>query len=139
MLEEPAPQANEISLRDYVDLLRRRKAIVIQTFVVVFVVGLVVTFLSKPLYRTSARILVEGKQYTVTQLNTTDPLSNLFSPPPMHDVSTQIEVLQGEKVLADAFKEANVPPGSVRVEVKQVGDTDVIELTTEATIPAHAE
>ena len=64
-MDEKNPNVSEISLRDYIDLLRRRKAIVIQTFVVVFVVGAIVTFLSKPVYHTGTRILVEGKSATL--------------------------------------------------------------------------
>ena len=51
----------DVSLTDYVDMLRRRKGIIIQTFLLVFLVGVIVTFLSKPVYRASAKILVEGK------------------------------------------------------------------------------
>lgn len=130
-MEENAVQINEVSLRDYVDILRRRKAIVIQTFVVVFAVGAIATFLAKPVYRTNARILVEGKVIALSQSNTNDPL-NVITPDPGHDVATQIEILQGEDLLKQAYAKSGIPDGSVHLEVKQVGSTDVIELIVES-------
>lgn len=49
-MEEEIRQSNDVSVRDYLDLLRRRKAIIIQTFVIVLVVGVMVTVMTKPLY-----------------------------------------------------------------------------------------
>src|SRR5579862_4335522 len=122
----------DMSLRDYVDVFRRRRAIIIQTFVVVAVVGLLVTFLTKPLYRTGSRILVEGKSYYVTQFDPTNPLGNLFTADSGHEVDTQIEVLQGEKVIADAYQASGVRPGTVSISAKQAGSTDVIDITAES-------
>ena len=47
MLDEQNRPASEITLRDYVDLLRRRRAIIIQTFVLVVTVGVIVTFMTE--------------------------------------------------------------------------------------------
>src|SRR5579872_4733706 len=120
---------NDTSLRDYLDLLRRRKKIILQTFMIIVIFGLALTVLTRPLYRTSSRILVEGKEVTFAQVNTSDPLNGLFIPDNGHDVNTQIEVLQGDKVQADAYKLAGVRPGAVRLDIKQVNSTDVIEIT----------
>ena len=140
ILEETStPQASELSLRDYMDLLRRRKAIVIQTFMVVFVLGVAVTFMAKPVYRTSARILVEGRTYNVASYSSDNPLAGLFTADSGHDILTQLEVLQGDRVLADAYKDGDVPPGSAHLEVRQVNGTDVIELLVESNTPTYAE
>ena len=137
--ETTTQQTSELSLRDYMDLLRRRKAIVIQTFMVVFVLGVAVTFMAKPVYRTSARILVEGRTYNVAQYSSDNPLVGLFTPDSGHDILTQLEVLQGDRVLADAYKDGDVPPGSAHLEVRQVNGTDVIELLVESNTPTYAE
>ena len=96
-MEEKNSPVPEVSLRDYLDVLQRRKAIVFQTFIVVFVIGAIVTFMSKPSYRTSTRILVEGKQNVSNSggLNGID-IPNLGTGiDPGHDVSTQLELLAG--------------------------------------------
>lgn len=139
MSEDFSTQSSEISLRDYADLLRRRKYIVLQTFVLVIMVGTIVTYLTKPTYRTIARILVEGREFTLAQYNTSDPLSTLFMPDAGHDISTQIEVLQSARVMSDAFQSAGVSPADVHVDIKQVGNTDVIEIVTESNKAEYAE
>jgi len=139
MIEEPVAQPADISLRDYIDILRRRKAIVLQTFVVVVAVGVVLTLMAKPLYQSTARILVEGVTYAFAQYDATNPLSSLFVPPPGHAVETQIEVLQSEKVLEDAYRTAKLPPASVQLTVEQVGDTDVVEIRAVSENPEHAQ
>ena len=139
MSEDLGQQTTEISLRDYIDLLRRRKYVVIQTFVLVLMVGTIVTFMTKPTYRTGARILVEGREFTVAQYNTSDPLSNLFMPDAGHDIATQIEVLQSDKVMSEAFQSAGVSPLDVRVDIKQIGSTDVIEILAESNKAENAE
>lgn len=138
-MEEIVQQEHQGSLREYLDVMRRRKAIIIQTFVLVLVVGVIVTLLTKPVYRTGGRILVEGKVLALAQYNANDPMSNIFMPPAGYDVSTQIEVLQSQKVLADVYKAAGIPDGSVHLEIKQVKDTNVIEFNAEAHDPKYAE
>ncbi len=133
MQEDVNAQPNEVSLREYLDILLRRKAIVVQTFVVVLVVGAVATWLSKPVYRSTARILVEGKALSVAQYNANDPLSGLFTNSTGHDVSTQIEVLQSPTVVAEAFEKVDIPRLAVDLKAKQVEETDVIEITAEST------
>jgi capsular exopolysaccharide synthesis family protein len=138
-MNEPVPAAEaDITLRDYIDILRRRRAIFLQTLVVVLSVGIAVTLMSKPLYRTTARILVEGRALTVANYDANDPLSGLFAAGQGHDVTTQIEVLQSATLLADAYKDAGIPSKSARLQVKQVGDTDVIELIVESNVAAYA-
>lgn len=141
-MQEETPvqsQASEMSLRDYLDLLRRRKAIILQTFMVVFVLGVAITFMAKPVYRTSARILVEGKSYNINSLDSGNPLSALFGADTGHDINTQLEILMGDKVMTDAYRDADVPPGSSRLSVNQVNGTDVIELVVESSTPTYAE
>src|SRR5437762_645649 len=121
MSDEIVPLSNEITIRDYIDLLRRRKAIIIQTFVVVLIVGVVMALMAKPVFRSNSRILLEVRGLSLTQINSADPLSGLFAPDQGHDIATQVEVLQGDAVVNRAFELARVPPGAVRLDVKQVG------------------
>ena len=82
---------------------------------------------------------MEGRSYSVAQYSSENPLVGLFTPDSGHDILTQLEVLQGDRVLADAYKDGDVPPGSAHLEVRQVNGTDVIELQVESNTPTYAE
>lgn len=138
---------DEVAPQEILQVLKRRKLVVIQTFAVIVAVGILITFVTRPVYRSMTRVLVEGKSLTLSQVNANDPLSNLFLPPAGYDVGTQIEVLQSEKVLDETYKAAGIPlrfasgkkDRSVNLKVKQIGDTNVIEITADSTEPAYAE
>jgi polysaccharide biosynthesis transport protein len=136
---ETSQHPSELSLHDYANLLRRRKPIVLLMLILALLVGLSVTFLTKPTYRATTRIRVEGPEVTIAQYSASDPLSNLFMPEVGHDIATQIQVLQGTQVLADAFQEVGVPGNAVRLDMNQVGSTDFIDIAAESAVPAMAE
>lgn len=125
---QPATPAHEVSLRDFFSILRRRKVIVLQTLVVVLAMGCVITFMTRPKYSSSTRILVEGKSSTVAVNDTTDPLGGIFLPQAGHEVNTQVEVLRSPILLSNVSKELRAREKDVFVDVRQVGQTDVIEL-----------
>ena len=123
-----ATPSSETSLRDFINILRRRKATALQTFIVVLALGAVATFLTKPLYRSTANLLVEGKASTIALNNTSDALSNLFLPAAGHDVSTQVEVLRSPKLFKKVCDVVHANPKDISLDVRQVRDTDVVEL-----------
>src|ERR1051326_2575234 len=140
MSEELTAQGTEISIRDYLDLLRRRKTIIIQTFVVILVVGIVLTLLSKPVYRSGGTLLVETRNAnSITQVDPSNPIIGLLLPEMTHDISTQIEVLRSSKLLMDAFTKSGVKPGTARLDVKEINSTDVLEYLVESSDPLSAE
>ena len=60
-------QEQEIHLRDYIRVIRKRKSIVVTFFLITFLVVVIGTFTATPLYRASTKILVEkneANQYT---------------------------------------------------------------------------
>lgn len=128
-----------LSLKDFFNILRRRRAIAINTFILVVVIGIVLTLITTPRYSSSARILVEGKIQAVTISDTENPLSNLFIPRSGYDVATQVQILRSPLVLNEAYKATNIPPGAVSVEATVVPQTDLIDLTVTSTSKNHAE
>jgi capsular exopolysaccharide synthesis family protein len=131
-------QSGEISLHDLIEILRRRKMVILQVVLVVVTVGALLTFLTKPTYRAMTRLLVEGKALAITQIDGKDPLSALFTAPAGYDVATQMEVLLSEKVVDEAYKRAGVNARQVKVSAKQVNDTNVIELRVDSQQPDFA-
>ena len=116
------------SLRDFFEILRRRKVIAFNAFVLVLVFGVIVTLMTKPVFSTSARLLVEGKSNTLAINNGGDPLSSVFQPPVGHDVDTQIEMLRSSAITTQVYKKAGIKPSAVDLAVRRVGATDVIEI-----------
>jgi len=138
-MEEKSPSFADVTLGDYLDMLRRRKGIIIQTFLLVLMIGTVVTLLSKPVFRASARILVEGKNFVVTTNDPKDPISTILTPDQSRDVATQIEIMQGYAVLKQVYEAAHVPIGEVKLDVKQWGSTDVVDLSVDSNKAEYAE
>lgn len=116
------------SLRDFFEILRRRKLIAFNAFLLVAILGIVSTLMTKPVFSTGLRLLVEGRSNAVAINNSSDPLSSVFQPPPGREVDTQIEILRSSGVINQVYKEAGLNPGAVGVAVRRVDTTDVIEI-----------
>ncbi|MGC4046860.1 MAG: polysaccharide biosynthesis tyrosine autokinase [Armatimonas sp.] len=85
--------APTISLREYGDILRRRRAIILQTLVIVVVAGVLITLFQTPTYQASARILVKPPGMNINLGNNSDPLANVFDNQVNYGVMTQVEIL----------------------------------------------
>ncbi len=130
----------EVSLRDYLNLLRRRSAIIVQTAVAVLIIGIVVALVSRPVYRSEGHLLVTPQNPTLVTKDSTDPFSEVFNSSATHNVETQIQVLTTPQLLADAYKTAGLAPGDPRVQVNVSNekDIDIINIATEAHSPTAA-
>jgi uncharacterized protein involved in exopolysaccharide biosynthesis len=67
----------DVSLRDYVDLFHRRRAILIQTFILILAIGFVLNMVTRARYRSSTRILLEGKSAAMPTYDAGNPLAGL--------------------------------------------------------------
>lgn len=136
--EEAAPEQG-LSLRELLRVLRRRRMIALQTFILVVALGVILTLMTKPVYLSTGRVLVEGKQSLLNINNTTNPLSNLFMSSAGREVETQIEILRSPLVLDKAYKEAGIARGQVSADVRRVRDTEVLEITATSNSPEAAQ
>lgn len=123
-----------VSLAEYFRILRRRRATILQSFVLLSVVGLVLTSLSKPLYQASAKLLVEGPSLNVNTVDNGNPMSSILTLNQQQTVATDVEVLQAQPLLARVAQ--TVSPATLSVAT--LGDTDVIEVSVEANDPKIA-
>lgn len=120
----------EVELRDYLQVFVRRRWIVASTALVVLGLALLFSYLQTPVYAGNARLKVEPKETT----SPFDPVTGVRNDTDQF-VATEIEVLEGEEVGAQAAKTI----GTARpVRVRQVGTTSVVEITAESTDPAEA-
>lgn len=138
-LEEGEESTPSLSLRDFLGILRRRRPIVINTFILVVALGVAATLLTKPTYRTGARLLVQGTSRALSIAADSNPFGTIFQAKPGRDVDTQIEILRSNEVLDRVYKRAKLEPGTVNVDVRRVQQTDVIELTVTSASRRAAE
>jgi len=97
-----------MGLRDYMDILRRRKAAAIQVFVLVMAIGIVVTLLGKPIYSTRGKLVVPRVAQSITMQNGQDPFNRVMNQP--DDLPTQIQTLQSGPFIQKAIRRANIRP-----------------------------
>lgn len=130
MLPREAAEA-ELDLRDYLQVIRRRKAIIALSVLVVLGVSLAVSATQSPRYAAVAKLLIRPRS-AGTVFAGQAPQSNVNSE---RAVQTEIEVVRSEPVEALVRdKIGSAPP----VQVRPVGQTDVVTIRAESTDPARA-
>ncbi|MGV3720673.1 MAG: GumC family protein, partial [Actinomycetota bacterium] len=141
-LASPSPNAlprPDLNLSTYVEIIRRRRAIFIQVFVMVVAIGLVITALSKPVYQTYAEILVPLGGPAVSIVDSKDPVNLILATARPEPIKTQVKILQGEPFQQEARKLANVTgsPDDVppTVSVEPLEGLNVIRVTVEGGNP----
>jgi succinoglycan biosynthesis transport protein ExoP len=130
-----APQSGA-SLLDYVQIFQRRRTIITQAFLVITTVTVLVTLLSRPVYQSSARLLVEAQSNNLNSVDASNPISELLELTAPQSVDTQEEVLQSPSLIKQVSTETGVPIEAFKVN--EVEDTNVIEDTVEAGNPQLA-
>ena len=123
-----------MSIQEYLLILKRRRAIILQAFVLIAVVGIVVTLMTKPVYQSSAKLLISAPSLNMNSVDSNNPLSSLlmlYQPP---SVATQIEVLQTPDVMNKVLSQT----GPAILKIAQIPDTDIIEVDAEAQDPKVA-
>ncbi len=114
-----------MELRDYLAVFRRRKGTVLLATLVVTGVALALSLAQTPVYEAKVRLLLESTQSVFDASGSARPV----------DVRTEIERLQSHPVQQSVREKAGVAP---RVSAIQVGQTQVMQLTTESTDRAKA-
>ncbi len=129
-LMEPELEATGpgFSLQEYLAILRRRRAIIIQAFILVAVIGVAQAMMARNVYQSSAKLLVEGQSYNLNTVDSSNPLSSLFQLSQQQSVETQVEVLQSAPLMDQVAKQV----GPATLTVAPVGETNVIAVSAES-------
>ncbi len=118
--------APSISLREYGEILRRRRAIILQAFLFVLIVGIIWTAFQTNIYRAAARLLIEPTYSGINLSNSSDPLNELFKISQNYNVATQVELLQTPEILKKVSNK--VSKDLPKFSVQAVADTSIIEV-----------
>ena len=126
----PQEAAEQPDLRDYMQVLRRRKFVVALSVAVVLGVSLGVSYLQTPRYAASAKLLL--KQRASQSVFANQPQGYVD---PVRSVQTEIEVIKTEPVQDIVRKKiGSAPP----VQVRSVGQTDLVTVRAESTDAARS-
>jgi capsular exopolysaccharide synthesis family protein len=130
-------QPTDASFRDFLEAVKRQRWVVIVSLVIAAGAGLAAILLVEPTYQSSTRIVVEGRSgQQAAPVNTQDPLFKVTAPI-VTDIPTQLEQIQSGVVVSNAVqtvigRDASLTPkepGDPEVSARQVGLTNVIEVT----------
>ena len=126
----PQQAAEEPDLRDYLQVLRRRKYVIALSVAVVLGVALAASFLQTPRYAATAKLLLKQRASQSVFANESQGYVD-----PVRSVQTEIEVIKTEPV-QDVVRQkiGSAPP----VQVRTVGQTDLVTVRAESTDAARA-
>lgn len=135
--------------RDYWALFARRKWVMLATLLVVFGLGMLYTFTRRPVYESSARIVVASSTGAGSVTEDEVPLlTDLRALTRSRSVDTQVEMISSPDLLREAFaslapeiRSAGFGAGEVpdwALKVQAMKNTDVILVTGRAFTPTAA-
>jgi len=128
-----------VELRQYLDILKRRKWMIVQATVIVAVAAYLFASMKTPMYQSSARVLLRPND-AAEQLYPGYSVE-VFSDPDRY-VSGQLDIIQSEAVATLAAEElpGTDDPASLLGEVSagQGGLTDVVDITGHSIDPVRA-
>jgi succinoglycan biosynthesis transport protein ExoP len=121
----------ELELRDYLDVLRRRKWIVVGVTAIVVAAALGMSLLQDKVYRATAEILLQ----TRASERIFDPTEGQSNSSDRVLIDTEIQVMRSRSVQAAAEEELGRAPS---VSIASRGQTNVVAVSAESTEPAEA-
>jgi non-specific protein-tyrosine kinase len=127
-----------VELRQYLDILKRRKWFIAQAVVIVGLAAGIVSMLRTPVYEATARVLLRPNDPT-EQLNPEDAPRAVSNDPDRY-VSAQKDIVESEDVAREAAKSLR-GTGAEDVQEKtsvQSGTSDVLEIAAHDVDPVRA-
>jgi tyrosine-protein kinase len=125
---------DSLNLLDYVRILRNRKWVVALFVILAILASIGYSQIQRSQYTGTARLLLTP-QLSTTILQATNPTANISNITNAVDVPTDTQVLESASVLNGVEKSIKNPP---KVEVSEVGTTDVVSVSTTSTSPKVA-
>jgi len=127
-----------MELRDYLNVIRARKWVIIQAIVVVTLTAVVVSLVQPKVYEGHATVLISEKDTTAALLGTT---VSEFSQPE-RGLETQVQLMQLRPLAEETIRELGLEMSPARllsfVTVSAVGQTNVVTVRAEAASPELA-
>jgi len=118
-----------MELRDYINVIRARKWVIIQAMVIVTLTAVAVSYLQPRQYQGVAQVLISEKDTAAALLGSSLP--NL-STQPERDLQTQLQLMQIRPVAEATIKSLNLQTTAdellKRVSMTSVGQTNIVQI-----------
>lgn len=121
---------HEPALRDYLQIVRRRKGVILLVALILVIPTLVLALVQSPIYAGSAELLLQPK----TNESLFDPSSGVRSDP-VREIQNEIRILESEPVRAAVRQELGSAP---EVGATPIGQTDLIRVRATSQDPERA-
>jgi capsular exopolysaccharide synthesis family protein len=127
-----------MELRDYINVIRARKWVIIQAVVIVTLAALVVSFVIPKTYEGTAQVLISEKDTASALLGNALPLSAQ----PERTLLTQVQLMSVRPISEATIRRLNLQttPDELlkHVEVSAIGQTNIVKITATAGAPDAA-
>lgn len=128
-----------MELRDYINVIRARKWVIIQAVIIVTLTALVVSLVQTPVYESEAQILIAE---TGTSSDIFGDLGISISSSAERGLSTQVQLMQVRPLLENTIAELDlgITPEQLaaKIEITAVGQTNVVTVVAKDEDPAVA-
>jgi polysaccharide biosynthesis transport protein len=102
----PPPIEDGNFLRRYLHIFRKRRWMIITVFLIVAATGIIRTFLQTPIYRASARVMIEPEAPKILNIQEVNPTGSRY----YHQYYlTQYELIKSRPVMDKAIENLNLP------------------------------
>ena len=101
----PPPIEEENFLRHYLHIFRKRRWTIISVFVIVVATGIIRTYLQTPIYRASARVMIEPEAPKVLNIQDLNPTGSIYY---LQYYLTQQELIRSRPVIEKAIESQNL-------------------------------
>ncbi len=125
--EESEVAVPSLTLRDFIQTLQRRKLTFLLTFAAILALVGLNTLLSKPQYKSAARLLLEDNSGSSGPSDTSG-LGALFDVQSGLDVDSQVQLLNSPLILDKVYEKTKIERGSVQTLVTRDGRTSAIDI-----------
>ncbi len=128
-----------MELRDYLNVIRTRKWVIIQAMVIVTLTALVVSYIQPPVYQGEAKVLISEKDSSAALFGSVLPE---ISSQPERGLQTQVQLMQLRPLAEETIRQLGLEmePEDLlsRVDVVGVGQTNLVRITARAGSPESA-
>lgn len=108
VLPPPTAPQQDVNLRQYWEIIQRRKAQAIVVFIVIFLIGAFLALQQAPQYQATAQVLVPTPSFALNVYDSNNPISALLVDAQPDTLETQLQLMNTPDFLAAAAERAGV-------------------------------